>query len=248
MEKTLTPDERIKRAEEIYYRKKMQNTNKKSARVNVSNKKDFGMLKRMALQISICIVIYTIFYMIQNTNYIFSEDVLKKIRYILSYDINIKNIYEQGMQYINSFTNDLGIDATLDLQNVLETNSTNTIESNVVNETQTNEAVVIENTNSIEEQNIGGENIEIVEEAEKETEPLSQMEQDAKYILENKSLTIPLKGTITSRFGLRNPATPTVPKNHTGIDIAVNEGTVFIASMEGIVEEVSSERRFGKSS
>ena len=69
------------------------------------------------------------------------------------------------------------------------------------------------------------------------------MEKDAKNILETKSLIIPLKGTITSRFGVRNPKTPTVPKNHTGIDIAVNEGTVFIAAMEGIVQEVSSERR-----
>ena len=72
------------------------------------------------------------------------------------------------------------------------------------------------------------------------------MEKDAKEILANKSIILPLKGTITSRFGLRNPETPTVPKNHTGIDIAVNEGTVFIASMEGIVEDVSRERRFRK--
>ena len=73
------------------------------------------------------------------------------------------------------------------------------------------------------------------------------MEQDAKSVLETKSLIIPLKGTITSRYGLRNPSTPTVPKNHTGIDIAVNEGTVFIASMSGVVEEVSSKRRFRES-
>ena len=106
MERTLSPDEKIKRAEEIYYRKKMQNTNRKSARVNVSNKKDFGMFKKIILQIAICIVIYVIFYMIQNTNYIFSEDVIKKTNEILSYDINIKKIYEQGMNYLNSFIHD----------------------------------------------------------------------------------------------------------------------------------------------
>lgn len=81
---------------------------------------------------------------------------------------------------------------------------------------------------------------------EGETEELTQMEQDAKYILESKSLIIPLKGTITSRYGPRNPETPTVPKNHTGIDIAANEGTAFIASMSGVVQEVSNERRFRK--
>ena len=90
MEKTLSPDERIKRAEEIYYRKKMQNANKKSARVNVSHERNFGMFKKMFLQISICIVIYAIFYMIQNTNYIFSQDIIQKTNEILSYDMNVK--------------------------------------------------------------------------------------------------------------------------------------------------------------
>jgi len=238
MEKILTPDERIKRAEDIYYRRKQQDISRKSAKVNVSNKKDYGMFKKMILQIFICTVIYVAFYMIQNTNYIFSADVIKKVKEILSYDIDIKHLYEQGMKYLNSF---------IEPQNVFETNSTNTIESNIVNEIQINETAVIENINTLEEQNIGGANIEVVEETQEPEESLSQMEQDAKYILENKVLTIPLKGTITSRFGLRNPETPTVPKNHTGIDIAANEGTVFIASMEGVVEEVSSERRFRKS-
>ncbi len=36
-------------------------------------------------------------------------------------------------------------------------------------------------------------------------------------------------GVITSRYGPRNPTDPKVPKYHTGIDIAVNTGTVFIA-------------------
>ena len=240
MEKTLTPDERIKRAEEIYYRKKMQNTSKKSATVNVSNKKDYRMFKKMIIQIIICILTYVIFYTIQNTNYIFSENIIKKINEILSYDINIKNIYEQGIQYINSFGSDLE-------GSINDSQKENSIELDGVVDNQINDNEITENienqiTNSIQEENIGGENVEVIEETQ---EPLSQMEQDAKGILQSKSLTIPLKGTITSRFGIRNPETPTVPKNHTGIDIAANEGTVFIASMEGIVEEVSSEGDLG---
>lgn len=105
MERTLSPDERIRRAEEIYYRKKIQSTNRKSARVNISNKKDFSVFKKMILQIVICVVIYLIFCMIKNTNYIFSEDVLKKTKEILSYDINIKYLYEQGVKYLNSYIN-----------------------------------------------------------------------------------------------------------------------------------------------
>jgi len=232
MERTLTSDEKIKRAEEIYYRKKMQNTNKKSARVNVSHKKDFGMFKKMILQMFICILIYVAFYIVKNTNYIFLEGVIKRTNEILSYDINIKNLYEQYSNYIK----DIG--ATIGRPQ--EEN----VEQKGIIENETNENTIIqdsenENINSTEGQNIGEEDIELKE----ETVELTQMEKDAKYILENESLIIPLKGTITSRFGLRNPDTPTVPKNHTGIDIAANEGTVFIASMEGVVEEVSSERR-----
>ena len=236
MERTLTPDERIKRAEEIYYRKKIQASNRNSARVNVSEEKDFGMLKKMLLQLLICAVIYSIFYMIKNTNYVFSDDVIKKTNEILSYDLNIKNLYEQVMLYLNKFTNNVGA-AISHPQDDNKSNSNNS-ESSINTNT---ESLNSEPTNESLNENIGGENVAL---SENETGDLTQMEQDAKDILASKSLIIPLKGTITSRYGLRNPETPTVPKNHTGIDIAVNEGTVFIASMAGTVEKVSSERRF----
>lgn len=235
MERTLSAEERIRRAEEIYYKRKMQNTNSKSARVNVSNKKDFGMFKKMILQIAICIVIYSIYYMIQNTNYIFSEDVIKKTNEILSYDINIKGLYEQTIQYLNQFTNDVkAVIPHPEDENVANQNDNNENNGDLNNEGES----------KTQEENIGGANVEEIKE---QNVNLSQMEQDAKYILENKSLVIPIKGTITSRYGPRNPETPTVPKNHTGIDIAVNEGTVFNASMEGTVQEVSSKRGFRES-
>lgn len=228
MEKSLSPDERIKRAEEIYYRRKMQNTNGKQARRNMSDKKDFSMFKKMILQIAICIMIYAIFYMIKNTNYIFSEDVIKKANEILSYDINIKNLYEQSMQYINGF---------LKKNTNAEENPNENNEENVSNEeTNVQENIIPQ------EESIGGEMVQVDEVSE---ENLSQMEKDAKAILASKSLILPLKGTITSRYGPRNPETPTVPKNHTGIDIAVNQGTVFNAAMSGVVEEVSNKGDLG---
>ena len=70
------------------------------------------------------------------------------------------------------------------------------------------------------------------------------MEIDANYIKQNYNLILPLKGTISSRFGPRT-ATEIVSANHAGIDIAVNEGTVFVASMEGKVTFVSSEGGYG---
>ena len=245
MEKTLSPDERIRRAEEIYYRKKMQNASRKSATVNVTNKKDFGMFKKMIFQIAICIVIYASFYIIQNKNYIFSEDVIKKVNDILSYDINIKSLYEQYNSYINNLSNN-AVESISPPQEETVIESDGAIE-NQISENEISQSLTIETITSIEEQNIGGENIEVTEVEEQKTVELTQMQQDAKDILESKSLIIPLKGTITSRYGLRDPKTPTVPKNHTGIDIAANEGTIFIASMSGTVEKVSSQRRFRKS-
>lgn len=228
MERILSPDERIKRAEELYYRRKIQATNKRSARVNVSQNKDFGLFKKMFLQIVICVLIYTIFYMIKTTNYIFSEDIIEKTNTILSYDINLQNIYNQTKNYINSFVNK---------KNDINSKEENNIVEEINNEE--NDSIQNSQDNDVEtNENIGGENIETNETV---AENLTQMEQDAKDIISSKSLIIPLKGTITSRYGLRNPTTVTVPKYHTGIDIAANEGTVYIASMSGIVEEVSSE-------
>ena len=245
MERTLSPDEKIKRAEEIYYRRKIQATNRTSARVNVSDKKDFGLLKKMFLQIAICVLIYIIFYMIQNTNYIFSENVIKKTNEILSYDINIQKLYSQAKEKFNSFIN---TDIKLENEIIDEIVNNEQVEPQNVQEdinAESNENISEEQRQEIvetNEENIGGENANMNEET---TENLSQMELDAKSIVESKSLIIPLKGTITSRYGPRNPTTPTVPKYHTGIDIAVNEGTVFIASMAGTVETVSSVGDYG---
>lgn len=234
MERSLTPDEKIRRAEEIYYRRKMEDRNKTAARVNVAETKpNFGILKKMTLQIIICILIYTIFYMIQNTSYVFSEDVINRTKEILSYDINVLNLYNKAKEYFFS----IGIQENENKEEKQEDIETDNDQENDEENLETEN--LQENT---EVENIGGESIELNEET---TVELSQMEQDAKSIIETKSIIIPLKGTITSRYGLRNPSTPTVPKNHTGIDIAVNEGTVFIAAMDGIVEEVSSEGDLG---
>ena len=195
-------------------------------------------------------LIYAGFYIIKEKDYIFSENVIQKANEILSYDINVKNLYDKSMEYINGFiTNNTNIESEGEVENTSNTeNSENKEESvsSTENSKDKEENVVDENSNNEEnnktEENIGGEDVEVKEEKE---ENLSQMEKDAKAILASKSLIIPLKGTITSRYGLRNPENPNVPKNHTGIDIAANTGTVFIASMSGVVEEVSSKGDLG---
>ena len=61
------------------------------------------------------------------------------------------------------------------------------------------------------------------------------MEIDANEIKQKYELQNPLKGQVTSRFGARESTQPIVSPYHVGIDIAANTGTVFVASMEGIV-------------
>ncbi len=240
MERTLTPNERIRRAEEIYYKRRNQNLDRSSVRIREEEKPNYTMIKKMVLQIVICVVIYSIFYMIQNTNYIFSENVINKAKEILSYDINIQNLYNQTKEYINSIINKEQED--FNLENNQEVQEENAQDQEETNQTENENNNLEENTATNEEsnvENIGGEEVANAD------ENLSKMEKDAKDIIATKSLIVPLKGVITSRYGPRNPTDPKVPKYHTGIDIAVNTGTVFIASMEGIVEEVSTQGNYG---
>ena len=86
-------------------------------------------------------------------------------------------------------------------------------------------------------ENIEKENNEVIE--------LSQMEQDANFVKENISIIKPINGTISSRYGLRNPTTVTVPKNHTGIDLAETTGTKIVSATDGTVILNSSKGDYG---
>ena len=109
---------------------------------------------------------------------------------------------------------------------------------------------------NVNEQNIGGAEEEIKTQEETNQEEvqveennennLSQMEQDANYIKSTISFIKPIEGTISSEFGLRNPTTATVPKNHTGIDIASEIGRKIISATDGTVILSSNTGDYGK--
>lgn len=77
-------------------------------------------------------------------------------------------------------------------------------------------------------------------------EGINQMSEDAKYIKENYSLRLPISGTITSRFGVRESTNPIVSKYHTGLDIAANTGTQIISALDGEVVEAETDTYYGK--
>lgn len=73
---------------------------------------------------------------------------------------------------------------------------------------------------------------------------INQMEEDINNLKAYK-FVLPIKGRVSSTFGSRVSEYQNVTGYHTGIDIAADSGTDILASMEGIVEEVSSKGDYG---
>ena len=103
MERALTLEEKIRRAEQIYVRR--QGIKEPIRIKQENNKKDIKLLKKMIIQIIICVLIYSSIYVVQNSNYIFSEDFINKVNEILSYDTNFGEIYNNAKNQINSLFN-----------------------------------------------------------------------------------------------------------------------------------------------
>ena len=221
MEKIMNSDERIRRAEEIYYRIRNQNlgSSYRNTHIYGRERKRNRPLRKLIMQIIFCMIIYLSILVVKNCDYIFTQEFLNSVKNVLNYNVELEKYYNKASNFFNG----------TDVENNQEI-ITNTTE----NENQ---------TNTQETENIGGANED--KQAE-ETQNLSQMEIDANNIKGTYNLIKPLEGTITSRFGQRDPTTPTVPKNHTGIDIAANTGTDIIAALDGVVELASNEGDYGK--
>lgn len=274
MEKTISPEERIRRAEEIYYRRKLNNNSVRMSSSQVKDgkeKRQFSLYKKAIIQILICILIYLIFSLIKQANYIFSEEVLNKTKEFLNTDINFEKIVENVGTFFQENQDKLDF-----LSSWLEENNEGEQETNQENE-QNTENINQENNeqqNSEEQNNeqqneelkssaneaqrnntvvastltgIGGEDsndVTVTTASTSNSADKTQMEIDAEYIKNNFSLQIPLKGTITSRYGEREE-TEIVSANHQGIDIGIDEGTSIVAAMAGTVSLVSDEGEYG---
>ena len=259
----MSVEDKIRRAEEIYNRRRENEERITNARVNVGNNIENTLvnkrLKKMITQIILCMTIYFVFYYIINNNNVFSEDIKIKCKEILSYDISFSEIYQKIAIEITTIKEKYQ-------QMVKNPEQTENEEEDVKEEQINNEGIEesnqqIENQNiednkevneeietkANQDENIGGPIEEIVNEEEKELTEEEQMAKDAQEIKEKISFIKPVNGITTSNFGWRNPTVSTVSKYHTGIDIGVPEGTIFVAAMEGTVELVSSVGDYRKS-
>lgn len=225
MERTLSQEERLRRAEEIYYRRQSGLSVPRTATVNITPRKNYRLLKKVIVQIIICVSIYSVIYKLQSNTDSFSIDSINYLKGTIAYDVDINKAFEEVKKHMETFN----------LVNNEEKKEENNESENIVDEN-------VELTNLLQEETLSASEpiIENPTQTTEEDSSASQMEKDAEYIKKNFSMIKPVEGTVTSRFGPRNPTTETVPKYHTGIDIGVVEGTVIIASMEGTVELVSS--------
>ena len=114
----MSPEERIRRAEEIYYsrRQKLGGSNVRMSSSQVTEnaeKRQYSLYKKMVLQILVCVFIYLVFSLIKDANYFFSEGLISKTKQMLSTDINFKVVSEnvgkffenneQNFEFINSW-------------------------------------------------------------------------------------------------------------------------------------------------
>ena len=243
MERTMSVEDKIRRAEEIYARRRGE-IQRKTTTVSINNnnnKKDIKLLRKMIIQIALSLLIYSIIYIIQNNNYIFSKDFLNKANEILSYDMNFEQIYENTKISISEWITDMKKNMT-QKENGIVTNNENEINNESMQNKQENE------TNNQETNGIGGaiEEQQTSTENLNETQEQSQEEKDIAKIKATTTLIKPIEGTISSKYGQREPTTATVPKNHTGVDIAANLGTKIKSATEGEVVIASEEGDYGK--
>ncbi len=226
MERAISIEEKIRRAEEIYQRRKQGETGKVTT-VNINReKRNIKIFKKMLIQMFICIVIYLVIYTINNSNYVFSEDFINKANEILSYDTNFYDIYQNVSNYIKG---------------LFEKKQEHINQSeNENNEEKNDQQNMKENSN---EKAIGGAE-EIKENIE--NKELSQEDQDIINIKNTTTFIKPVEGIISSKYGIRETSTGRVPKNHTGTDIATNLGTKIKSSTDGEVVLSSEEGDYGK--
>lgn len=247
MERAMSVEERIRRAEERYERKKMiedgyRFEKKEDKTQKEKEKKDIKLLKKMIIQIVICTCIYLVIYTIQNNKYVFSEDFINNIKSIISYEINFQEIYNNCKNYIVNI---------IPKEENQENNQENELNNEENNETNTQVNVTEQDNN--QENNVSNETINGIGGAEttgismeESKESLSQEEQDIENVKKTTSFIKPVEGVISSPYGIRETATGSVPKNHTGTDIAAVTGTKIKSATEGQVVLVSDQGDYGK--
>ena len=222
MERAISVEERIRRAEERYNRKMGQRYFEDNSNISINEKPEKASKKKkskrkLIMYILVCLVIYICFYAVSNRDYIFSEEFKKDVNSFFTEKTKLYAIYSDIKSYVQ-----------------------NNILKNTSGEEQTSSETQNENVGGAEEMVESEKETAQTEEKEK-----TQMEKDADEIKSKIGFINPIEGRISSTFGWRNPTNPNVPKYHTGLDIAAATGTVIKSATDGTVEIVSDKGDYG---
>ena len=275
MEKSISQEERIRRAEEIYSRRRYNNRYGESLYRSGETRNRYQpqetrkikgkMINKMIIQMIVCVIIYTCIYMLQYSNYLFSKDMVEKTKEVLSYDISIENLYNKSNEFFSKLQKKFnwGVNNEQNDNVNVEAQDQNTEETNIENSNAESSENTSENTSEANNENVDNSEISQNDASTEVTnndttqlavggadetqqeEEKSQEEQDIEYVKQNVSIIWPIKGVITSRFGNRTP-TEIVTANHKGLDIAGNMGDNIVSAMDGTVVQYSEEGDYGK--
>lgn len=229
MERIISEEDRIRRAEEVASRRRNRIP---AESINVPTNNKPSLMRKLFCQVLSSICIFGILYFLSQNN----SQAMELIKPVLSEDTDFNQIYTRLDGLIKNIGNEMRNVETID-NNEVENNSVTDVQNNFANDIQmesnvTTVSSVQDVQNSEEAMGGGDESID------------SETDLDVIYIKKNGSFIKPISGRITSGYGPRIP-TNIVSANHAGVDIGANTGADIVASMEGKVEVVSSQGDYG---
>lgn len=229
MERIISEEDRIRRAEEVASRRRNRIP---AESINVPTNNKPSLMRKLFCQVLSSICIFGILYFLSQNN----SQAMELIKPVLSEDTDFNQIYTRLDGFIKNIGNEMRNVEAID-GNEVENNSVTDVQNNLANDIQlesnvTTVSSVQDAQNGDEAMGGGDESID------------SETDQDVIYIKKNGSFIKPISGRITSGYGPRTP-TDIVSANHAGVDIGANTGADIVASMEGKVEVVSSQGDYG---
>ena len=229
MERIISEEDRIRRAEEVASRRRNRIP---AESINVPTNNKPSLMRKLFCQVLSSICIFGILYFLSQNN----SQAMELIKPVLSEDTDFNQIYTRLDGLIKNIGNEMRNVETID-SNEVENNSVTDVQNNLANDIQLERNVTtvssVQDVQNSEEAMGGGD-----ESIDRETDL------DVIYIKKNGSFIKPISGRITSGYGPRTP-TNIVSANHAGVDIGANTGADIVASMEGKVEVVSSQGDYG---
>lgn len=223
MERLISEEERIRRAEEISERRKNKIP---ASNININRKPRLTLLSKVFLQVIISISIFGIIYFLNQNNSI----AIEKIKPILSEDTDFIQIYNQIDDFVKNINNNINEKGNEEIEEKEKA------KNEEIKEDKENE----ENKENKENKESNNDN----QSDNKEENELKIENPIISYIKANANIIKPINGWITSRYGERE-GTDIISSNHEGIDIGANYGDEIKSAMSGTVELVSNEGDYG---